>query len=152
MGQLRDGTPIEGKDCVIIKSKRLRKSVAESEVSVPESYALAQNYPNPFNPETWMPFQLSYCVPSVPIHGKVSFNVKSKDDVVIAALNISNKSIVPIFSISSVTGVGVDHLQLFLQLLPAKRIEEADQELEFRVKPVNPKMVVFRYFSWPAKS
>jgi len=57
-GQLRDGTLFEGKDCVIIKSKRLRKSVAESEVSVPESYALAQNYPNPFNPETEIRFQL----------------------------------------------------------------------------------------------
>ncbi|MCE7737559.1 MAG: elongation factor 1-alpha [Candidatus Heimdallarchaeota archaeon] len=68
----------------------------------------------------------------IPGVSKVSFNVKSKDDVVIAALNISNKSIVPIFSISSVTGVGVDYLQLFLQLLPAKRIEEADQDLEFR--------------------
>ncbi|MFV2016802.1 MAG: GTP-binding protein, partial [Candidatus Heimdallarchaeota archaeon] len=68
----------------------------------------------------------------IPGVSKVSFNVKSTDDVVISALNISSKSIVPIFSISSVTGIGVDQLKMFLQLLPAKRIEEADQDLEFR--------------------
>ena len=37
---------------------RLGKSVAEGEVSVPDSYALYQNYPNPFNPETEIRFVL----------------------------------------------------------------------------------------------
>jgi len=59
-GNLTDGTPIEGKDCVIIKSKGggASKSVAKNVGSLPESYALAQNYPNPFNPETEIHFQL----------------------------------------------------------------------------------------------
>lgn len=57
MGQLLDGTPIDGMDCVIIKSKGrgASKLVAEG---VPENYTLAQNYPNPFNPETEIRFQL----------------------------------------------------------------------------------------------
>ncbi|OLS23431.1 MAG: Elongation factor 1-alpha [Candidatus Heimdallarchaeota archaeon LC_2] len=68
----------------------------------------------------------------IPGVSKIPFKVNTIDDAVIAALNLSTKSIVPIFSASSVTGEGIDFLKLFLQLLPAKKIQTEDYGLEFR--------------------
>jgi hypothetical protein len=62
-GNLNDGTPIEGKDKVLIiaKGKKLPKLLGQENDSetLPGYCALYQNYPNPFNPET----QISYQIP-----------------------------------------------------------------------------------------
>ena len=52
-GNLNDGTPIEGKYCVITKSKgcRLSKSAAEGERLLAESYAFTQTTPTPSTPK-----------------------------------------------------------------------------------------------------
>ncbi|MFQ5707058.1 MAG: lamin tail domain-containing protein [bacterium] len=56
-GKLKDGVAIEGKDCVLIRSKGLTKPAAFAE-NIPLDYALQENHPNPFNPETVIQFQL----------------------------------------------------------------------------------------------
>ncbi|MCH8908165.1 MAG: elongation factor 1-alpha, partial [Candidatus Heimdallarchaeota archaeon] len=68
----------------------------------------------------------------IPGVSKVPLTIKTKADAVVAALNISSNSIVPIFQISSVTGEGLDRLQYFLQLLPAKSFGENESKDEFR--------------------
>ncbi len=50
-GELSDGTPFKGTDCVIIKSGTEAAPLFSSEFSL-------ANYPNPFNPETQITFNL----------------------------------------------------------------------------------------------
>jgi len=57
-GNLIDGTAIEGKDCVIIKSKGKGLDKAAS-TALLESFSLEPNYPNPFNPETRITYSLA---------------------------------------------------------------------------------------------
>ena len=55
-GDLLDGTPIEGSDCVVIRAKGLHKDLTGNLNDVPKEYALFGNYPNPFNPSTTIKF------------------------------------------------------------------------------------------------
>jgi len=56
--ELFDGTPIEGEDYIIIKSKGFRNQKTISLGSL-ENPSVLQNYPNPFNPST----SIEYSIP-----------------------------------------------------------------------------------------
>lgn len=68
----------------------------------------------------------------IPGVSKVPLNVKSIDDAIVAALNISRKSVVPIFELSAVEGTGLEELVQFLQLLLTNRRVESISDGEFR--------------------
>jgi GTPase len=48
---------------------------------------------------------------------RIPYKVNSLDDVIICAKNVRSESIVPIFHVSNVTGVGIDNVKQFLNLL-----------------------------------
>ncbi|MCY3412556.1 MAG: elongation factor 1-alpha [Candidatus Heimdallarchaeota archaeon] len=54
----------------------------------------------------------------IPGVSRVPMVIKDLDDVVVSVKNIANRSLVPIFKVSTVSGVGLDLLKKFLQLLP----------------------------------
>jgi hypothetical protein len=60
-GELCDGTPIEGSDCVVIvgAGKKPIKNGPKDQ-QLPLEFALHQNYPNPFNPSTEIGFALPH--------------------------------------------------------------------------------------------
>lgn len=68
----------------------------------------------------------------IPGVSKVPMMIKSDEDVVVAALNIKSRSVVPIFQVSSVTGAGIEELKQFLQLLPASKYDKELAKNEFR--------------------
>ena len=64
--------------------------------------------------------------------------VETKDNCITAATNVVKNNVVPIFSMSSVTGAGIDLMKRFLHLLPPcmgkKEVEKLEQEQpEFQV-------------------
>lgn len=66
---------------------------------------------------------------------KIPVVVKSIDEVTLSAQNIVNDRIVPIFSVSNVTGVGLDLLRSFLNLVQSRRNwrEHMDKPAEFAI-------------------
>lgn len=66
---------------------------------------------------------------------KLPVLAKSMDEVTLAAQNIVNDRVVPIFSISNVTGEGLDLLRAFLNLVPSRRNwrEHMDKPAEFTI-------------------
>ncbi|CAI9729953.1 GTP-binding protein 2-like [Octopus vulgaris] len=56
-----------------------------------------------------------------PSCNKVPFRVSSEDDAITAATNFDSQSIIPIFSVSSVTGKHLDLLTTFLNVVPPLR-------------------------------
>jgi GTPase len=68
----------------------------------------------------------------IPGVSKVPLMVKSADDAIVAALNISRKSVVPVFELSAVKGTGINELVQFLQLLTPDRRIKPESNGEFR--------------------
>ncbi len=66
---------------------------------------------------------------------KLPVLVKSMDEVTLAAQNIINDRVVPIFSLSNVTGKGLELLRSFLNLVPSRRNwrEHMDKPAEFTI-------------------
>lgn len=66
---------------------------------------------------------------------KLPVLVKSMDEVTLCAQNIVNDRVVPIFSLSNVTGAGLDLLRAFLNLVPSRRNwrEHMDKPAEFAI-------------------
>ncbi|KAN0050316.1 hypothetical protein ACTA71_003433 [Dictyostelium dimigraforme] len=52
---------------------------------------------------------------------KLPVVIKNQDDVVVAARNFVSDRVVPIFTVSNVTGENLDLLRMFLNLLPARK-------------------------------
>jgi len=61
---------------------------------------------------------------------QVPLVVKSYDDVIIASSTQSSQNVVPIFTISSVTGKGLDLLTRFLYVLPPNICIKEKERLE----------------------
>ena len=60
---------------------------------------------------------------------KLSLDIKTSEDVVLASKNILNDNFVPIFSISNVTGENLDLLKSFLNLVPLRKdLKRFDKE------------------------
>lgn len=68
----------------------------------------------------------------IPGISKVPMIVKDMDDIVIAAKNVVNKSVVPIFKVSAVKGDGLDQLKIFLKLLPLETEKSEPDTQNFR--------------------
>lgn len=66
---------------------------------------------------------------------KLPVLVKTMDEVTLSAQNIVNDRVVPIFSLSNVTGEGLDLLRAFLNLVPSRRNwrEHMDKPSEFAI-------------------
>lgn len=66
---------------------------------------------------------------------KLPVLVKTMDEVTMCAQNIVNDRVVPIFSLSNVTGEGLDLLRSFLNLVPSRRNwrEHIDKPAEFAI-------------------
>ena len=66
---------------------------------------------------------------------KVPYIISSEEDVITAATNLKNNSVVPIFKISNVTGEGIDNFKTFLSLIPVKK-KEQNNEIELLVDTI----------------
>eukprot|EP00697_Spironema_sp_BW2_P010343 gnl/Spiro4/25526_TR12726_c0_g1_i1.p1 gnl/Spiro4/25526_TR12726_c0_g1~~gnl/Spiro4/25526_TR12726_c0_g1_i1.p1 ORF type:complete len:698 (+),score=126.70 gnl/Spiro4/25526_TR12726_c0_g1_i1:88-2094(+) len=60
---------------------------------------------------------------------KTGFVVRSREHAVTASKQIPNDTVVPIFLVSNVTGVGFDNLKLFLNLLPVRELWASGHQL-----------------------
>ena len=59
--------------------------------------------------------------------------VKTDDDVLICAKQTHTESIVPIFTISNVSGFGIDKIQLYLNVLGKTRPKKIFNDVEYRI-------------------
>lgn len=61
--------------------------------------------------------------------------VKTDEQVTMAAKNMANDRIVPVFTVSNVTGEGLDKVRAFMNLVSARQhwSEFVDQPAEFRI-------------------
>lgn len=61
---------------------------------------------------------------------KIPVKVSTTEDVILCSKNISSESIVPIFSISNITGEGLDNLRKFLNLV-SKKSKNLNNKVEY---------------------
>jgi GTPase len=59
--------------------------------------------------------------------------VKTEEDVLICAKQVHTQSIVPIFSISNVTGEGIDHLKSFFNLFNKPQVKSNNTHVQYHV-------------------
>lgn len=59
----------------------------------------------------------------------IPYKVNNIDDVILCAKNVKTESVVPIFHVSNVTGVGIDFLKHFLNLLGKVKTNMKDDYL-----------------------
>jgi hypothetical protein len=87
-GVLRDGTPIEGQDCVVIHAPGLSSVFPPLD---PTQAGLAPNYPNPFNPSTTIRFYLPQAAPyELTISNILGQTVRSFEGAAPAGVNAIN--------------------------------------------------------------
>ncbi|CAO3571589.1 unnamed protein product [Mortierella alpina] len=64
---------------------------------------------------------------------KIPMFVKSHEDVVVTAGNFVSDRICPVFQVSNVTGVGLDLLKNFLNVLPISQKYNKDEPVEYQI-------------------
>ncbi|KAI9564907.1 hypothetical protein GHT06_008648 [Daphnia sinensis] len=64
---------------------------------------------------------------------KTPLLVRTKDDVVLSATNFVSERLCPIFQVSNVTGLNLDLLKTFMNLLSARMTPGADEPAEFSI-------------------
>lgn len=57
------------------------------------------------------------CLMKMPGLRRIPYKITNMDDVILCAKNVRTESVVPVFHVSNVTGVGIDFLKQFLNLL-----------------------------------
>jgi elongation factor 1-alpha len=69
---------------------------------------------------------------------RIPFNVKTRDDIVLAARHIKSGRIVPIFSVSNIKGNGLQELKEFLNIIPPriKWVESSGQPSKLYVDEI----------------
>ena len=67
---------------------------------------------------------------------KIPLFVKSKDDAILAATHSVGGRVCPVFSVSNVTGEGVDYVKSFLNILPANGQFFNDDKFEVQISDV----------------
>jgi len=68
---------------------------------------------------------------------RIPLRIKSDDDVIISATKIYSETVVPIFRISNVTGVGLDYIKKFLNIVGKKNNKKEDGDpVEYHIDNV----------------
>ncbi len=74
-----------------------------------------------------------FCIVKVPV------NVKTEDDVITCASSLTTSNIIPIFTVSCVTGEGLDLLPPSMNIRDRERLIQSDSEFQvcFQLKGIN---------------
>ena len=64
---------------------------------------------------------------------KIPYKISNQDDVILCSKNIYSDSIVPIFHVSSVTGMGIPHLKMFFNLLKSNKPSVCNLNSEYYI-------------------
>jgi hypothetical protein len=77
-GEFYDGTPIVGRDCIVILEKGKEKAITSQISSKPIVFALHRNHPNPFSSTTLIRYTLptSHSVIAIPLTAGEAISVK----------------------------------------------------------------------------
>lgn len=73
---------------------------------------------------------------SLPGIRRIPIRVDTTEDVLTCAKQLYTESIVPIFQVSSVTGQGLDQVQMFLNLLPKTKNTTKNDDVEYLIDSV----------------
>lgn len=64
---------------------------------------------------------------------KIPLYVKSQDDIIVSSKHIYSGRMTPIFSVSNVTGEGIDNLKNFLNVISKKPVKKQDDIIEYHI-------------------
>lgn len=67
---------------------------------------------------------------------RIPLKINTMDDVILSAKNIHTESITPIFHISNVTGIGIDFLKNFFNLIVKRHISINNNEVEYHIDSI----------------
>ncbi|RXG52841.1 GTP-binding protein 1 [Armadillidium vulgare] len=77
--------------------------------------------------------KIDMCPPNSAGCRKVPLLVRNKDDVVVSATNFVSERLCPIFQVSNVSGLNLDLLTMFLNLLSSRTIQNDKEPAQFQI-------------------